>query len=65
MRGEITAPCESNWTAIVERILQFNGPDKLAVGEEHVATVIKYRGPDLGGKPQILDGFRQNDLSSE
>ena len=57
---EITAPDESDRTATDIGLLRFNGPDELAVDEEHVATVTKERGPDLSGKPQILDGFRQN-----
>lgn len=62
---KITAPGESDRTATVKGLLRFNGPDKLAVDDEHVATVTKECGPDLGRKPQILDGFRQNRLSSD
>ena len=65
MRGGITTSGESDRTATIKGLLQFNGPGKTTVDEEHVATVIKDRGPELGGKPQILDGFRQNRLSLE
>ena len=37
--------------AIVKGLLPFNGLDETTVDEEHVATIIKDRGPDLGGKP--------------
>jgi hypothetical protein len=36
---EITAPGESDRTASVRGLLRFNGPNKLAVDEEHVATI--------------------------
>ena len=65
MRGGITTSGASDRMATIKGLLQFNGPDKLAVDEEHMATVIKYHGPDLRGKSQISDGFRQNELSSE
>jgi hypothetical protein len=65
MRGEITASGETDRTTTVKGLLRFNGPDRVVIDEEHVATVIKDHGPDLGGKPQILDGFRQNEISSE
>jgi hypothetical protein len=57
MRGGITASGESDRMATVKGLLRFNGPGKMTVDEEHVATVIKDHGPNLGGKPQILDGF--------
>ena len=63
MRMEITARYESDRTASVQRLLQFNGHDLMAVDGLHLATVIKDHGPDLGGKPQILDRFCQNYLS--
>ena len=49
-------------TASIQRLLRFNGKDGVAVDVLHVATIIKYHGPNLGGKPQILDSFRQNRL---
>jgi hypothetical protein len=36
---EITAPGESDRTARLKRLLQFNGSDRLADDEVHVATV--------------------------
>ena len=59
MRMEITAHDGSDRTASIQRLLRFNGQDEVADDGLHVATVIKYRGPDLGRKPQILDSFRQ------
>ena len=49
-------------TTAIQRVLQFNGHKGVSVDVLHVATIIKDRGPDLGRKPQILDGFRQNRL---
>ena len=56
----MTTSGESDQMATFKGLLRVNGPGKTVIDEEHVATIIKDHGPDLGGKPQILDGFRQN-----
>ena len=54
---KMTASCRSDRTDGVKGRLRINGYDKLADDDEHVATVIKERGPDLGAKPQIWTAF--------